>query len=138
MRGGLELDSRNQLLAEPILPDDAVLNQHIGIAFHEPFEFFVFEEEADDDVVDDEQRRRADDSAGHAVVVADDGVLHRVRQGEQHDQIQRVQLRQLAFTGDAEPGDQEEIDRDGPQHLFRNGQPENEHVMQRLHHAAIV
>ena len=50
-----------------------------------------------------EQRGRAPTMpANQRIVIADDRVLHRVRQQEQDDEIERIELRQLAFAGEAE------------------------------------
>ena len=85
-------------------------------------------QEADHGVVDEQQRRRPDDPAGHRVVVADDRVLDGVRQSQQNDQVERVELRQLALAGQPETDDQERVDQDGAQDLLEHGQAEVEHV----------
>ena len=77
-------------------------------------------ERADDDRVDEEQRRRADDAADQRIVIADDRVLHRVRQQEQHDEIERVELRQLAFAGESESDEKEPVDDERPEELLEN------------------
>ena len=80
-------------------------------------------EEPDDEVIDGQQRRGADDAAGDAVVFADDRVLHGVGQREQHDQVERVELRQFAFAREAQADDEENVNHDRPQHLLRDRQP---------------
>ena len=57
-----------------------------------------------------EQRRRADDPANERIVIADDRVLHRVRQQQQHDEIERIELRQLAFAGEAKSDQEKGVD----------------------------
>ena len=47
-----------------------------------------------------------------AVVVADDRVLHGVGDRQQHDEVERVQLRQFALAGEPEADDQEDVDED--------------------------
>ena len=54
-------------------------------------------------------------------VVADNRVLHRVRQHQQDDQIERVELRQLALAADAEDEDEGEVDDGRPQDLLGPG-----------------
>ena len=87
-------------------------------------------------IVDEEKRERADDASGDAVVVADDGVLHGVRQRQQHDEVERIQLRQLPLPEDAEQQDQKNIDDQRSQDFFgdRNGQ--QKHVTDDLMHVA--
>ena len=89
----------------------------------------MFEEEADDEVVHHQQRDGTDQPSGDRVVVADDRVLHRVRQREQHDEVERVELRQLAFAEDAQQHDEEDIDDDRPQDLLQQREVRNEHVV---------
>jgi len=77
-------------------------------------------EEANDDGVHDEEHRRADDSADERIVVADDGVLHRVRQQEQDDEVERIDLRQLALAGEPQSDEEKPVDDDRPQDLLEN------------------
>ena len=53
-----------------------------------------------------EQRGRADEPANERIVIADDRVLHGVRQQEQDDEIERIELRQLPFAGEAKSAEQ--------------------------------
>ena len=71
-------------------------------------------------------------AAGDAVVVADDRVLHRVRQRQQDDQIERIELRQLPLAGEPQPDDQEGVDQDRPQDLLGDRQRQREHVVPHL------
>ena len=92
-----------------------------------------------DGVVDRQQRRGADQPAGDRVVLADDRVLHRVRNRQQHDEIERIELRQLALPGEPQHHDEKRVDDDGPKHFFRDRQRQKKHVVeQRQLHAAIV
>ena len=75
---------------------------------------------ADDEPVDDEQRGCADDPAEERVVVADDRVLHRVREQEQDDEIEGVELSHLALPGEAEADEEEDVNEDGAKKLFRD------------------
>ena len=52
----------------------------------------------------------ADEAADERIVIADDRVLHRVRQQQQHDEIERIELRQLAFSGEAESEQEKRVD----------------------------
>jgi len=61
--------------------------------------------------------------------VADNRVLHRVRQREQHDQVERVQLRQFAFAGQPQADDQKDIDQNRPDDFFQNRQIDDKNVI---------
>src|SRR5262249_22241025 len=75
-----------------------------------------------------EKRRRANHPAGDGVVVADDRVLNGVRQRQEHDEVKRVELRQLALAGEPQSDDQKEIDQDRPNHLLGDGNAQREQV----------
>src|SRR5579871_413210 len=80
VRRGLELAAGDELVLQPVHANGAVLNQDVGVAFDDAVESFVSVEKPDDDVVDGEQRGSADDAARDAVVLANDRVLHGVRE----------------------------------------------------------
>src|SRR5436190_1572581 len=80
--GRLEFDRGDQLAPQAGLLNDPVLNQLGGIALYQPIQMWVSVQIADDHVVDQQQRRRAQQAARDAVVLADDGVLHGVGNGE--------------------------------------------------------
>jgi hypothetical protein len=80
-------------------------------------------EEPDQDVVDRQQRRRADDAPGDGVVLPDDRVLDGVGQRQQHDEIERVELRELPFAGEPQHEDQKRIDDDRPEIFSAIGRP---------------
>jgi len=47
-------------------------------------------QESHDEIIHHEQGSRSNHAAGHRVVVADDRVLHRIRKGQQNDQVKRI------------------------------------------------
>ena len=118
MRRRLELAQRDQLLLESIAPHATAVDEHIRVAFDQPLQLLVPVQIPDHHVIDEEQRAGADDAARHAVVVSDDRVLHGVRDREEHDQIERIELRQLSLAGQPQPDDQENIHHDGAQDFF--------------------
>src|SRR6185437_16710989 len=69
-----ELRSRDELAAEPLLEQFAVLDQHDIAALGDAVESRVQEEKADHDIVEYHQHRRAEEPADQRVVVADDRV----------------------------------------------------------------
>ena len=73
-------------------------------------ELAIVVERAHDDGVRGGGARRADEPANERIVIADDRVLHRVRQQQQHDEIERIELRQLAFAGEAKADQQKGVD----------------------------
>ena len=72
--------------------------------------------------------RGADDAAGDGVVVADDRVLDGVRERQQHDQVERIELSELALAGQSQADDQEDVDQDRADDLFEDGDAEDEDV----------
>ena len=83
--------------------------------------------------VRDEKRHRTDTCAGDRVVLADDAVLHRVRDGEQHDEVERAQLRELALAGEAEGDHEEPVHEQRAEDLLDDGDGESEHVVPHGH-----
>ena len=132
MRRRLELGERDQLGLQAIEADLPVLDEDIRLALDQALQLLVAVEEADHERVHAEQGRGAEQPARDRVVVADDGVLHRVREREQHDQVEGIELRQLALAGEPEAEHQETVDDDGPQHLLGDRYPEVEHVVPQL------
>ena len=132
MRGRFELGHCDQLFFQAVDHDDAVFDEDVRIAFDQPIELLMRVQVPNDDVVDDQQRGGADQAAGDAVVFADDRVLYRVRQREQYDQVERVELRQFALAGEPQADDQEHVNHDGPQDFFGDRQPEDKHVGKQL------
>ncbi len=139
VRGRFEIVDRDQLVSQPVGQERAVLDEDVGVPLDEPIQLLMSVEKPDDDGVDREQRRRADEAPCDAVIFPDDRVLHGVRQRQEHDQIEGVQLRQLALARQTQPDDKEEIDDDRPKHLLRNRHHEVEHVAnERSLHTPII
>jgi hypothetical protein len=118
-----------KLLFEGTLADDAIEDQHTLGAPERLVHLWRTVEQADDDPVDAEQRKRSDDASGDGVVVADDGVLHRIREREEHNQIEGVELGELALAEDAEENDERQVDDDRAQNLFKQRELHVEHVV---------
>ena len=131
----LQLWNGDQLPGQFLFADASIFDQHRRFSLHDLIETPVAEEETDDDVVHEQKRERADESAGDGVVVTDDGVLHRVRQRQQHHEIEWIQLRQLALAEDAQEQHQEDIDQNRAQHLLRDGHGQHEHISNDVMHS---
>src|SRR5438128_2176659 len=132
VRRRLELGERDQLGLQALQADLPVLDEDVRLALDQAVQPLVAVEEADHERVRPEQGRRAEQPAGDRVVVTDDGVLHRVREGEQHDQVEGIELRQLPLAREAEADHQEGVDDDGPQYLLGDRRPEVKHVAPQL------
>src|SRR5262249_5588189 len=94
----LKLGQGDEFLSQSIMFDFSVFYQHISIALDEALELFVLEEKSHNHVVNRKQSCRADEAAGHRSGVAYERVLDCVGKGQQHNQIKRVQLSQLALA----------------------------------------
>src|SRR5437762_4833674 len=77
-------------------------------------------EKADDDVIHGQKCYRTDDSARDGIVGSNDRVLHRIGQRQQHDKIERIELRQLTLACKAKRDDQEEVDQNRPDDFFKD------------------
>ena len=72
-----------------------------------------------DAVVEQQNGRGADAAPGDGVVVADHRVLDRVVEDQQHHQVERGHLPQLALPGETQRHQQERVDRGRPDDLFQ-------------------
>ena len=63
-------------------------------------------------VVEHDERRRRDQTSGQRVVAAVHRVLDRVREDEEQDEVERRELAHLAFAGEPQHDDEEEVDED--------------------------
>ena len=84
--------------------------RHLGPAIEDPHQHRVGAE----------QRRGADHAAQERGVVADDGVLHRVRQHEQDDEVERIELGQHPLARLLEREHQQQVDQHGPNDLLHH------------------
>ena len=92
--------------------------------------FGELEQRAHDEPVDGQQAECADDAASHGVVVADDGVLHRVREREQNHQVERVKLRQFALAKDAQQHHQRQVHDGGTRQLLQDRKRQLKHAVE--------
>ncbi|HEX4054644.1 MAG TPA: hypothetical protein VHX86_10305 [Tepidisphaeraceae bacterium] len=138
MRGRGQFGTVHQLAVEVCRENPAMADEIIAIAFHELFQPPVAMDESDDEIVHKQECGRPEESAGDGVVVADDGVLHRIRQGQQDDQVERIELRQLAFPGQPEADEQEQVHANGAKDFFQDGKLQNEHIVPGDGHAFLA
>jgi hypothetical protein len=110
--------------------DVPVVDQDSGTSFEGAVQSRGVEEKPNHDPIDGKQAEGANQTAGHRIVVADDGVLHRVREREQHDQIERIQLRELALAEQSEQQDQRQVYNYGAQELFNNRNRQMKHAVE--------
>ena len=86
---------------------------------------------AHDDDVHREQDRGAEQPARERVVVPDHRVLDDVREQQQHDEVERVQLRELALPGQVQQDEQPAVDGGRAERLLAGRDP---HVHRSLPH----
>jgi hypothetical protein len=85
--------------------------------------------EPHDEVVAADEDCGAEQPAGQREVVADDRVLDDVRQQEQDDEVERVQLCELPLPREVQQDEQAEVDGDGPDRLLPGRDAEVEQVV---------
>jgi hypothetical protein len=118
----------DQLAIERFFDDAAVVDEQDRVALDDAVDLFVVVKEPYDHEVEGHEHDGADQSAGDGVVVADDGVLNRVRDRQQDDEIVRVQLRQFALAKKTDEYQQCRIDDQGPEDLLQQRNTGDEHV----------
>src|ERR1017187_9512262 len=86
--------------------------------------------------VDGQQPEGPNQAPAYGVVVSDDDILHRVRKRQQHHQVKRVQLRQLALAKDTQQHHQNQVDNYRASQLLQNRKRHLKHVVedQRMWH----
>src|SRR6185503_3241085 len=90
--------------------DLSPFDQHVGVALDQAIDVLVLEQESHDHIIHEQQRDGPDDSAAHRIVVSDDRVLNRVRQCQQHYEVKRVELGQLALPRKPQADHQKKVD----------------------------
>lgn len=121
--GGLELS------AAGILDRLAVAEEERGLAHDQPpEEGDAAAPPADGDVYEGEGRG-GDDPTGERVVAAGHRVLDRVRDDEDHDEIERCHLAELALAGQAQQHEHDHVHDERPQQdlVSRRGHDEDVH-----------
>src|SRR5258708_7861698 len=128
-----QLGFSKQLLSQVLAADFAVLDQDSRAALQNLIDAPVAKQKADYQIISKQQAEGADQAAGDRVVVSDNGVLHRVGKRQQHHQVEGIQLRQLAFSKDAQEQDEEHINDNGADKLFKDGDIERKHFITESH-----
>ena len=123
-----KLRRSDQLFLQSRASQFAIFDQHIGVSLDNLLEFVVTIKKTDHEIVDEQQGSGADQATGDAVIVTDDGILHRIRKGQQNDEVERIKLDQLAFSGESEAHDQERVHNDRPENLLDQGQSQDKHI----------
>ena len=89
---------------------------------------------ADEHSVQQQEGCRPENSTGKRVVLADDGILNRVREEQQYDEIERIQLRQLTLAREAKADQEKGIDDDRPNDFLENRHARVEQIVpDRVH-----
>jgi hypothetical protein len=128
MRHCQQLGFGKQFLGQRVPAHLAFFHQERGRAFDDLIQAPVLEKETHHQVVHRQQGECADQSAQQRIIVADDGVLNGVGERKKDHQVEGVQLRQFPFAEHAQHDDEENVDQDGPQNLFKDRELDREHV----------
>jgi len=102
--------------------DLAVVDEDDGVAFDPAFEAFAFEGEETDEVVKGNEGAGTDDAAGDGVVAAVHRVLDGVAEDEEEDEVERCELADLTFAGDAEEEQDEGVNDGAAEDEFPPGE----------------
>ena len=129
-----ELRNGNKLPLQIPGTDLAALDQDVSSALDQLVELPMVVEEPDYEVVGEQQRSGTDDSAQDAVVFADDGVLHGVRQSQQDDQVEWIELDEFALPREPKADHQERVDDNRPKDFFRQRKSHDEHIFPSVVH----
>jgi len=73
-----------------------------------------------------------------APIIPPESVLHRVRQRQQHDQIERIELRQFALAENAQQQHQENVDDDRPDDFLDQRNRKGEEVCGDFVHGTMM
>jgi hypothetical protein len=112
---GLQLGHGNEFPFQMVHANRAALDQNVSFPFDNLVELLVLVEKANDQIIDAEQRGSPEQASGKRIVVAYDGILHRVGKGHQHNQIEGIQLHQLALSRKPQHHHEKYIDDDRPE-----------------------
>src|SRR5208282_4261021 len=82
--------------------------------------------------VDCQQAECADDPSRDGIVISNDRVLHRIRERQQNDEIEWIQLCQFAFAKEAQQQNQYEVDNDRTKQLLNDWKRQLKHVVEDL------
>src|SRR6266851_4002501 len=88
-----------------------------------PVQALVLVQKTHDQVVHEQERDRTDDPTRNGIIIADDGVLHRVGQRQQDDEVEGIELRELALPGHPQAHDEKHVDHQRAQNLRENRLP---------------
>src|SRR5437879_8987038 len=94
--------------------------------------------ESDDKVVGNEQGSGADKAAQDAVVFANDGVLYGVRERQQNDQIEWIELDEFTFSREPQADHQERVNNDRAEDLLQKRKSHNKHIFPNVVHRAMA
>src|SRR3954454_9389763 len=134
-QGGIKVGSPQALVAQRMFVVPTVLDDDRLGALEEPGELGVGRGRADDDGVDGDEHCGSDQPADQRVVRSDHRVLYDVRQQQDDDEVEGVELRQVTFADEAEQHRETDVDDDGADDLL---QQRDVHVNEAVTHAASV
>ena len=124
--------TRERFTLQCSLIEMAVLDEDGGLAFEHAREPWRTEKKPHHEPIDRQEGEGANDAAGDGIVVPDDCVLNSIRERKQNNQIEWVELGQFSFTENAHKQDQREIDKNGPDNLFRQWKRKLKQVVEEM------
>jgi hypothetical protein len=122
--GGIEFVDGHADTVHGAMVDASVVDEGDGAAFDEGFEEFEFEGEEADEVVEGDEGDGADGAAGDGIVTAVHGVLDGIGEDQEEHKVEGCELADLAFAGDAEQDEHEDVDDDAAEDEFMPGEGE--------------
>src|SRR5689334_1976053 len=134
---GLEFRLGDHLFRQLAILNLALMNQVRRLTLGHAFDLGMAKQKSYHEVIDHEQRGGAKQAADDRIVITDDGILHGIRECQQDDKVKRIQLSQLAFSGQAQAANEKKIDDYRPQDFFRKGNSKPEHIHPDLMHARL-
>ena len=110
------------LLLHDIGEELAIMDQDLWTTLDKLLQGFAFVRNPADDAVSDDQSACGEDSSGDGVISSIHGVLHRVTQHEQQNEIEGRQLADLAFAGEAQNNHDKNVNDQAAHNEFPPGE----------------
>jgi len=96
------------------------MDQAIRFPLGDLVEIRMTVQKTNDGPVDDYQGGRSDESASERIIWPNDRVLNRIRKQEQHHEIKRVELSELALAGESQTNEKKKLNDDRAEDFLRN------------------
>src|SRR2546426_2082165 len=111
-QSGVEFMMRQFLPFHNVGREFAVVNEYLGPTLNDSFQGFALISQTTYNAVCHYERRSGHNSARNGIIAPVHGVLHRITQNQQQDQIEGRQLTHLSFTGHPQNDQKEGINNE--------------------------